>query len=209
MRLRWAGHVARMVEKRNAYRILVETAERKRPLGRHWRRWEDNIVKCMCDFRRGMDWWMDLLTTYTHDWELHANTVPPLSSTIYKSPTKPFPACCVFTSRSLATASNSGGSLASRAQVLSSQPSVQNCLTTDFVPCLWHLSADHLETHRFQQYLYCCVHIRCRGNVFTEMLPRNNRCLQSHRLATCLHAEILKWILERMWYYGLDWSDSG
>jgi hypothetical protein len=38
---------------------------------------------------------------------------------------KPFPACCVF-SRFLATASNSGDSSASRAQVLSSQTPVQN-----------------------------------------------------------------------------------
>jgi hypothetical protein len=29
----WAGHVARMGEKRNAYRILVGKPERKRPLG--------------------------------------------------------------------------------------------------------------------------------------------------------------------------------
>jgi hypothetical protein len=38
-RMRWAGHVARMRETRNAYKILVG----KRPLGRHRRRWEDNI----------------------------------------------------------------------------------------------------------------------------------------------------------------------
>jgi hypothetical protein len=33
-RMRWAGHVARMGENRNAYRILVGKPERKRPLGR-------------------------------------------------------------------------------------------------------------------------------------------------------------------------------
>jgi hypothetical protein len=33
-RMRWAGHVARMWEKRNAYRILVGKPKRKRPLGR-------------------------------------------------------------------------------------------------------------------------------------------------------------------------------
>jgi hypothetical protein len=33
-RIRWAGHVARMGEKRNAYRIFVEKPEGKRPLGR-------------------------------------------------------------------------------------------------------------------------------------------------------------------------------
>jgi hypothetical protein len=41
-------------------------------------------------------------------------------------PTRSFPACCVFNSRSLATTSNSGDSLALRAQVLLSQPPVQN-----------------------------------------------------------------------------------
>jgi hypothetical protein len=39
----WAGHVARMWEKRNAYIILVGKPEGKRPLGRPRRRWVDNI----------------------------------------------------------------------------------------------------------------------------------------------------------------------
>jgi hypothetical protein len=42
-RMRWAGHVARMGTKRNAYRILVGKPEGKRPLGRPRRRWVDNI----------------------------------------------------------------------------------------------------------------------------------------------------------------------
>jgi hypothetical protein len=42
-RMRWAGHVARMGEKRNAYRLLVGKPEGKRPLGRLRRRWVDNI----------------------------------------------------------------------------------------------------------------------------------------------------------------------
>jgi hypothetical protein len=33
-RMRWAGHVARMGEGRNAYRVLVGRPEGKRPLGR-------------------------------------------------------------------------------------------------------------------------------------------------------------------------------
>jgi hypothetical protein len=40
MRMRWAGHVARMGEKRNAYRILVGKPEGKRPLGRPRCRWD-------------------------------------------------------------------------------------------------------------------------------------------------------------------------
>ncbi|KAJ4436531.1 hypothetical protein ANN_16562 [Periplaneta americana] len=42
-RLSWAGHVARVGESRNAYRVLVGRPEGKRPLGRPRRRWEDNI----------------------------------------------------------------------------------------------------------------------------------------------------------------------
>jgi hypothetical protein len=42
-RMRWAGHVGRMGEKRKAYRILVGKPEGKKPLGRPRRRWEDNI----------------------------------------------------------------------------------------------------------------------------------------------------------------------
>ena len=55
--MRWAGHVARMGDRRCVYRILVGKPEVKRPLGRPRRRWEDNIKmdlqKVGCG---GMDW---------------------------------------------------------------------------------------------------------------------------------------------------------
>jgi hypothetical protein len=54
-RMRWAGHVARMREKRNTYRLLVG----KRPLGRLRRRWVDNIKMDLLEIglgRRGLDW---------------------------------------------------------------------------------------------------------------------------------------------------------
>jgi hypothetical protein len=41
--LTWAGHVARMGEKMNAYGLLVGKPYGKRPLGRPRRRWVDNI----------------------------------------------------------------------------------------------------------------------------------------------------------------------
>jgi len=41
--MRWAGHVARMGERRGVYRVWVGKPEGKRPLGRPRRRWEDNI----------------------------------------------------------------------------------------------------------------------------------------------------------------------
>jgi hypothetical protein len=42
-RMRWAGHVTRMGEKRNVYMLLVGKPEGKRPLGRPRCRWIDNI----------------------------------------------------------------------------------------------------------------------------------------------------------------------
>ena len=42
-RMMWAGHVARMGERRDVYRVLVGKPEGKRPLARPRRRWEDNI----------------------------------------------------------------------------------------------------------------------------------------------------------------------
>jgi hypothetical protein len=42
-RTRWAGHVARMGEKGNTYRLLVGKPEGRRPLRRPRRRWLDNI----------------------------------------------------------------------------------------------------------------------------------------------------------------------
>jgi hypothetical protein len=41
-RMGWAGNVARMSERRGAYRILVGRNKGRRPLGRPRRRWEDN-----------------------------------------------------------------------------------------------------------------------------------------------------------------------
>jgi hypothetical protein len=53
-RMRWAGHVACMGDRRGAYRVLVGKPEGRRPLGRPRHRWEDNIktdlreVGCEC-----------------------------------------------------------------------------------------------------------------------------------------------------------------
>ena len=43
IRMRWAGHVARMGEERGVYSVLVGKPEGRRPLGRPRRRWADNI----------------------------------------------------------------------------------------------------------------------------------------------------------------------
>jgi len=55
--MRWAGHVARMGERRGLSRVLVVTPEGKRPLGRPRRRWEDNIKMDLQEVGGGgMDW---------------------------------------------------------------------------------------------------------------------------------------------------------
>jgi hypothetical protein len=59
-RMRWAGHVARMGEKRNAYKLLVGKPEGKRPLGRPRRRWVDNIWMDLGEVGWGDVDWIDL-----------------------------------------------------------------------------------------------------------------------------------------------------
>jgi hypothetical protein len=55
--MRWAGHEARMEEKRNAYRLLVGKPEGRRPLGRPRRRWLHNIRMDLVEVGWGdVDW---------------------------------------------------------------------------------------------------------------------------------------------------------
>jgi hypothetical protein len=65
-RMRWAGHVARMV--------FVGKPEGKRPLGRPRRRWVDNIKI----YLKGIEWgdmdWIDLAQNRDH-WKALVNTV--------------------------------------------------------------------------------------------------------------------------------------
>jgi hypothetical protein len=62
----------------------------------------------------GLDWILDLLTTCTHNTESNYSAIANLHSLqITTAHAKSSPACCVFTSRSLVTASNTEGSLAS------------------------------------------------------------------------------------------------
>ena len=56
-RMRLAGHVARMGERRGVHRVLVGRLEGKRPLGSPRRRWEDNIkMDLQVVGWGGMDW---------------------------------------------------------------------------------------------------------------------------------------------------------
>jgi hypothetical protein len=58
--LRWAGHVARMGVSRDAYRVLLEKPEGKRPLGRLRCRWEDNIKMELTEVGLRNTDWIDL-----------------------------------------------------------------------------------------------------------------------------------------------------
>jgi hypothetical protein len=56
-RMRWAGHVTRMGEKRNVYRLLVGKPSGKRPLRRPRRRWVDNIKLGLAETGCGGEDW--------------------------------------------------------------------------------------------------------------------------------------------------------
>jgi hypothetical protein len=72
--MRWAGHVARIGEERNAYRILVGKPEGRRPLGRPRRRWVGNIKMDL----GGIGWvdvdWIDLAQD-RDQWRALVNTL--------------------------------------------------------------------------------------------------------------------------------------
>ena len=60
-RMRWAGKVVRMGEKRGVYRVFVDKPEEKRPLGRPRRRWEDNIKTDLQEVGCGATDWIELV----------------------------------------------------------------------------------------------------------------------------------------------------
>jgi hypothetical protein len=139
---------------------------------------------------------MDLLTTYKHDSELRAITAPPLFSTIHKSPQHPLsfsqpavPSPAVPWQRLLKVEILQLHALRfclhsfpcrthwrpfhTNLLVFSSQVDFQ--LTTKWVASIvFKISPLHgPHKNSFQQELYCCVRIRCRGNVFSDPLLIN------------------------------------
>jgi hypothetical protein len=59
-KMRWAGHVARMGEKRNMYRLLVGKPKGKRPPGRSRCRWIDNIKMDLLEIGLSVVDWIGL-----------------------------------------------------------------------------------------------------------------------------------------------------
>jgi hypothetical protein len=73
-RMRWTGHVARIGERRNGYRILVGMPEGKRPLGRPRRRWVDSIKMDLREIGWGGMDWIDMAQN-RDQWRALVNTV--------------------------------------------------------------------------------------------------------------------------------------
>ena len=73
-RIRWAGHVARMGERRGLDTVLVGKPEGKRPLGRHTRRWENNIKVDLQEVGYGSMEWIEL-AHYRDSWRALVNFV--------------------------------------------------------------------------------------------------------------------------------------
>ena len=73
-RMRGAGHVACMGEKMGVYRFLVGKPEGKRPLGRLWRRWVDNIKMELQEVGCGYMDWIELAQV-SDRWRVFVNAV--------------------------------------------------------------------------------------------------------------------------------------
>jgi hypothetical protein len=73
-RIRWSGHVARIGEKRNVYRLLVGNPEGKRPLGRRRRRWLGNIKMDILEIEVSVVDWIGLAQD-RYSWRALVNSV--------------------------------------------------------------------------------------------------------------------------------------
>jgi hypothetical protein len=68
------GHVARVIQMRNAHWLLVGKHEGKRLLGRPGCRWEDDIRKDLREIEwQGVDWMH--LAQHRYQWRTLVNTV--------------------------------------------------------------------------------------------------------------------------------------
>jgi hypothetical protein len=72
--MRRAGHVARIGEKMNVYRLLVGTPEGRRPLGIPRRRWIDNIEIDLLEIELSVVDWIGLAQD-TYRWRALVNAV--------------------------------------------------------------------------------------------------------------------------------------
>jgi hypothetical protein len=73
-KMRWAGHVTRIGEKRNVYKLLVGKPEGKRPLGRPRRGWIDNIKMDLLEIGLSVVDWI-CLAQDRYRWRTLVNSV--------------------------------------------------------------------------------------------------------------------------------------
>jgi hypothetical protein len=73
-KMRWEGHVGRMGERRNVYRLLVGKPEGKKPLGRPSRRWIDNIKMDLLELGFSVVDWIGLAQD-RYRWRALVNSV--------------------------------------------------------------------------------------------------------------------------------------
>jgi hypothetical protein len=73
MEMKWAGHVARMIEKLNTYRILLGKPGGKSSLGRSRRRCVDNIK--ILERQNGVVWTGSIWLRIRDKWRALVNTV--------------------------------------------------------------------------------------------------------------------------------------
>jgi len=74
-RTRWAGHVARMGERKGVNRVLVGKNEGKSPLGRPRRRWEDNINMDLQKLGCGCMNWIEVDQDREDRWRALVNAI--------------------------------------------------------------------------------------------------------------------------------------
>jgi hypothetical protein len=72
--MRWAGHVAHMIETRNVNKILVTKLEGKRLLRRTRYRWKYNIRMDLRELGWGVVDWSHLAQDSDH-WHTHVNFI--------------------------------------------------------------------------------------------------------------------------------------
>jgi hypothetical protein len=89
--MKWAGHAARVGDRRGVFRVLVVKPEGKRSLGRPRRRWEDNIKMDLQEVGCGCMNWIELAQDRDR---LRANEVMnfrvPLKAENFLTSCKPF-----------------------------------------------------------------------------------------------------------------------